>query len=97
MKEIKYFTSLILFTTILLCCCDSKKSNNGPISSKDTTKQVIKNSTSPIVNNNKVLDFDGHEYSTVKIGNQIWMAENLRVKMFKNGDKIEQKKVQSEW
>jgi uncharacterized protein (TIGR02145 family) len=97
MQKIKYFTGVILFSTILLCCCDSKKSNNGIISPKDTTNQVIKNSTSPIINNNKVLDFDGHEYSTVKIGNQIWISENVKAIHFLNGDEIYEAKSMKDW
>lgn len=33
-------------------------------------------------------DYDGNNYRTIRIGNQLWMAENLRTKHFRNGDPI---------
>lgn len=36
-----------------------------------------------------VTDIDGNVYRTVVIGDQEWMAENLRVKRYRNGDRIQ--------
>ena len=35
-----------------------------------------------------VKDEEGHEYMTIQIANQTWMAENLRATKYRNGDDI---------
>jgi uncharacterized protein (TIGR02145 family) len=44
-----------------------------------------------------VTDVDGHVYQTIKIDDQIWMAENLNVSSFRNGYSIPEVKTSDEW
>ncbi|MBU8892508.1 MAG: hypothetical protein KOO66_06995 [Bacteroidales bacterium] len=37
----------------------------------------------------QVQDYDGNWYNTLKIGNQIWLKENLKTTHYSNGDPIE--------
>jgi uncharacterized protein (TIGR02145 family) len=47
------------------------------------------NSYSPVVfETDSVKDIDGNIYKTVKIGEQWWMLENLKVTRYRNGDSI---------
>ncbi len=51
----------------------------------------------PFLGQSQVTDVSGKTYQTVTIGNQIWMAENLNVVLFRNGDSILVAKTQREW
>jgi uncharacterized protein (TIGR02145 family) len=44
-----------------------------------------------------VTDNDGNTYQTIKIGNQVWMAENLKVTHYRNGNAIPNVTVKSTW
>ena len=46
---------------------------------------------------NTVTDIDGNVYKTVQIGDQTWMAENLRVTNYNNGDVIPMGLSNAEW
>lgn len=44
-----------------------------------------------------VTDIDGNVYQTVKIGDQWWMAENLKVANYRNGEEIPEVTDNSTW
>lgn len=44
-----------------------------------------------------VTDIDGNVFHTVKIGDQLWMAENLKVTRYRNGDPIPEVRNINDW
>jgi uncharacterized protein (TIGR02145 family) len=54
-------------------------------------------SVDPAEGYGEITDIDGNTYQTIVIGNQVWMAENLRVSHFRNGDSIPMAVTAEEW
>jgi uncharacterized protein (TIGR02145 family) len=44
-----------------------------------------------------MTDQEGNEYKTIQIGNQVWMAENLRVTKYNNGVSLTNVTANSQW
>lgn len=49
------------------------------------------------VNDGTMTDTDGNVYQTVKIGNRVWMASNLKTTTFRTGELIPELANQDEW
>lgn len=68
----------------------------GPVISFQTLN-LSTNHLNPSVSYGALQDIDGNIYNTVVIGEQEWMAENLRVTSFANGDPIPQLSNSNDW
>ncbi len=44
-----------------------------------------------------IMDVEGNSYKTIKIGNQWWMAENLKVTRYRNGEPVTNITSNAEW
>jgi uncharacterized protein (TIGR02145 family) len=75
--------AVILFVAVLMFSGCSKKDDNNPVK--------------PAYETGSLTDADGNTYRTVKIGNQWWMAENLKVTHYRNDDEIFHIKDSATW
>jgi uncharacterized protein (TIGR02145 family) len=73
LKSNKYILVLVLLSLFISC-------KEDPTSPVDNGKSDIETST--------LTDIDSNVYKTVKIGNQWWMAENLKVTHYNDGTPI---------
>lgn len=72
----------ILLIGLILLFMNSCKDDNNPTPVKET---------------GTVTDVDNNVYQTIKIGNQWWMAENLKVTKFRNGNMIRNAQSNADW
>jgi len=49
---------------------------------------ALEGSGAGAISSSSCIDYNGNAYPTITIGTQVWMAENLRVKNYRNGDPI---------
>jgi uncharacterized protein (TIGR02145 family) len=81
-SNMKQKITLLLISATILLSCGKKDQNN-----QNNNNQNIAS----------VTDIDGNVYPTVTIGNQIWMAKNLAVNHYRNGDVIPNITDQTTW
>ncbi len=63
----------------------------------DQMKEMIYNELLEAGLNGIVKDIDGNLYKTVKIGNQVWMVDNLKTSRFNDGSQIPETPDSAQW
>ena len=82
----RHFTRFLsVFAAFILLLCVSCSSDNGPSGPPEEPQTGT------------LTDIDGNIYRTIKIGNQWWLAENLKVTHYRNGDGITYAPDASAW
>jgi uncharacterized protein (TIGR02145 family) len=84
---------IILF--VVFAISNACKNDDNQINGSAPFPEV--NALNPNLEYDSIFDIDGNSYAVIEIGNQTWMAENLRTTRFCNGDIIENILSSTEW
>jgi hypothetical protein len=79
----KAFNILMIFLVALSC---SSNNDETPVAVEDK-----------IIKGTELIDISGNKYKTVIINGKQWMAQNLNVDKYRNGDPIPQVQNASQW
>jgi len=94
MKIISFEISVLAIVFLPLFSAQCKKDDPAPYNPLNGKTTAVFN---PGIKYGRVSDVDGNVYKTVKIGSQVWMAENLRTTHYRNGDSVPNIMDNAEW
>lgn len=94
MKKLFQIISTIVFILSICLSCGNKSKTSDDNSAKFDTI-IHEYPSTAIVIRDAVTDIDGNHYDAVQIGDQVWMAENLRTTRYADGTEIPMENIWS--
>jgi len=96
--QVKGVTQEYNFRFKVINVSDSKTYVPVKLSTQSKNNNEIVNSKKPIISEVGItVDIDGNQYPIFQIGTKIWMASNLKVTRFNNGDQITEIISDNKW
>ena len=86
MKTYCSHLQLLLLAVVIITIISCKKDDNNADNNNNNNSNTL--TFNPNLTYGSMSDFDGQVYKTIQIGNQVWMAQNLNVAHYRNGDPV---------